>query len=113
MDFDFLPILRPDSFEAQNVLGRSTWPMSAGQRHIQQQYNSETKVKTEASKPNQPADSASESILEGRARAGALLVHVYQRGPQVDISPEKVLFEWTKELVSFCIPRSVLDVSKI
>lgn len=78
--------------------------MSAGQRQIQQQYNSETKIKTEASKLNQSADSASERILEGRARAGALLVHVYKRGPQGGISSEKVLFEWTKELVSFCIP---------
>lgn len=85
--------------------------MSAGQRHIQQQYNSERKFKAEASKLNQPADSASERISEGRARAGALLVHVYKRGPQGVISPEKVLFEWTKELVSFCILRSVLDVS--
>mmetsp|Transcript_17689 Transcript_17689/g.43607 ORF Transcript_17689/g.43607 Transcript_17689/m.43607 type:complete len:2280 (-) Transcript_17689:186-7025(-) len=73
--------------------------MSAGQRHIQQQYNSEIKQKTEASELNQSADSASERISEGRARAGALLVHVYKRGPQGGISPEKVLFEWTKELV--------------
>jgi hypothetical protein len=81
--------------------------MSAGQRRIQQHYNSETKAETTASEQANSADSTSNRISSRRARAGALFVQVYERGPKGGIAPEKVLFEWTKELVSFRIPRSV------
>eukprot|EP00980_Cylindrotheca_fusiformis_P007823 scaffold1669_cov129-Cylindrotheca_fusiformis.AAC.34 len=73
--------------------------MSAGQRRIQQHYTSETKDETEASEQANLVDSTSDRISSGRARAGALFVQVYERGPKGGISPGKVLFEWTKELV--------------
>lgn len=94
----------------KKVLDRSTWPMSAGQRRIQQHYSSETKDETEASEQAISVDSTSDRISSGRARAGALFVQVCERGPKGGIAPEKVLFEWTKELVSFRIPRSVRDM---
>jgi hypothetical protein len=77
--------------------------MSAKQRQKQQQQSIETKFETEPSEPRNSGDSTGDRISSRRARAGALLAQVYKRSPKVGISPEKVLFEWTKELVSFRI----------
>jgi len=80
--------------------------MSEGQRQKQQHYSRKTASEIETSEQTNPSDSTGDRKSNRRARAGALLAQVYERGPKGGISPQKVLFEWTKELVSFHIPRS-------
>ena len=80
--------------------------MSEGQRQKQQHSSIKTASEIETSEQANSSDSTGDRNSSRRARAGALLAQVYERGPKGGISPQKVVFEWTKELVSFRIPRS-------
>ena len=79
--------------------------MSDGHWQQQEQYHN-----TFINYHNQAAEETNTDYSEGHrlstrgARAGALLAEVYSGGPKGGIAPPKVLFHWTKKLVSFCIP---------
>lgn len=79
--------------------------MSEGQRQQQQHHSIESNSQNQALETNlTAADPAGHRLPTRRARVGALLGQVYKR-PKGGVSPYKVLFKWTKQLVSFCIPR--------
>ena len=82
--------------------------MSDGHWQQQEQYHN-----TFINYHNQAAEETNTDYSEGHrlstrgARAGALLAEVYSGGPKGGIAPTKVLFLWTKKLVSFCIRRNL------
>lgn len=96
---------RPRNWKPTHISTSRQWSMSGETRQKQQRNSIGTLSEIESSEPN-ISDSTSDRNSSRRAQAGALLVQVYERGPKGGISPTKVLFEWTKELVSFRIPRS-------
>jgi hypothetical protein len=77
--------------------------MSEGQRQQQRHHCIESNSENKTSQTTNPEHSTGHRLSNRRARAGALLVHVYEE-PKGGISPYKVLFQWTKQLVSFRIP---------
>ena len=97
----------PENFGKTHIKVRvRQWSMSEGQRQKQQHSSIKTASEIETSEQANSSDSTGDRNSSRRARAGALLAQVYKRGPKGGISPQKVVFEWTKELVSFRIPRS-------
>ena len=74
--------------------------MSEGQSQEQQHRSIESDFEKQTLQTSHSADSEGHRLPTRRARVGALLVEVYER-PKGGVSPQKVLLQWTKQLVRF------------
>eukprot|EP00339_Tiarina_fusa_P012692 CAMPEP_0117063692 /NCGR_PEP_ID=MMETSP0472-20121206/44463_1 /TAXON_ID=693140 ORGANISM="Tiarina fusus, Strain LIS" /NCGR_SAMPLE_ID=MMETSP0472 /ASSEMBLY_ACC=CAM_ASM_000603 /LENGTH=2289 /DNA_ID=CAMNT_0004783497 /DNA_START=52 /DNA_END=6922 /DNA_ORIENTATION=+ len=74
--------------------------MSDGQRQQEQHHITETNSNIQPSEKTNTEHSEGHRLSTRGARAGALLAEVYSGGPKGGIAPQKVLFHWTKKLVT-------------
>ena len=118
VDLPTAPQNHPPPQRRERQLFELPWPMSEEilQNIVRQQHSSNIYKESSTQETAQTAKSTgSSSTTAVKPRAGALLVEAYGKlvGKQRNtVSPNKVLFEYSKFLVSFPIPKSHFRIQR-